>query len=174
MFIRERPQNYEVISPCDRYKARVLFGTEMPSAVTSGYGSPYYPTKIYFSTICDVNSESVIFSKDTEKAQVSFSDDGKYIEVTWEIAGCIYASSGTRYFRDVFETSNATWISRESSDFSRDYKTYSNPNLLIRLEPAVEPVADTSASDKSLSIVSWITDYYSKLIRFVFGDRKDK
>jgi len=47
----------------------------------------------------------------------------------WEIAGCICDSSGTRYFRDVFELPSGVKVISASSDFSRNNATDSDPNL---------------------------------------------
>ena len=174
MFSHKRPQNHEVISPCGHYKARVVFGEKMPSAITSGYGSPYYKTKIYFADVREGNREDVIFSEDAEKAQVAFSDNDRYLEIVWEIAGCIYSSSGTRYWRKVFETSNRKMIAYESSDFNRDIKTSSDPNLPIRVDPSSKSVLNTRYildSDKSLllggfflGVLAWFTGRYWILI----------
>lgn len=124
----KRPEDYELFSPRGSYKAIVHFGQDHPSSVTSGYGSPYYSVEVSVYSVNDPNSIVFKWKNDSEKIQVAFSRNDKNIEILWEISGCIYSGSGTRYFRNVFKLPSGIEIFFASSDYSRNQETSSNPN----------------------------------------------
>jgi len=69
----DRPKDYGLDSPNGAYRARVEFGPETPSVLSSGYGKPYYPTTVTVTAVAEASKKLVVWREDAERTQVTFS-----------------------------------------------------------------------------------------------------
>ena len=144
----------EISSPDGEFVARIDLGAEHCSCVTTGYGKPYYSTTVTVSHRDSLGEPIVRWREDSESTGVQFSADGTYVEIIWEIAGCILNSSGTRYWRALYHLPSGLELTHDSSDFRRDENTSEAPTptrgtaswrIASALEPMVEAGIPTHA-----------------------------
>jgi hypothetical protein len=105
-----------------------VFGFQCPSVLSSGYGKPFYKTKVLVAAVTSPDHHLVNWHKDAERIQVSFAENSQFVEICSEIAGCIHNSSGVRHFREVYALPSGIEVVSESSEFCKTEQTTSRPN----------------------------------------------
>lgn len=136
----------EIRSPDEQFIARIELGAKHCSCA-SAYGKPNYSTTVTVSHRDSPDESIVRWRKASESTGAQFSPDSRYVEIVWQMAGCILNSSGTRYWRALYHLPSGLELTYDSSDFRRDENTSQNPSpthgttscsITSALEPMVE------------------------------------
>jgi len=122
------PEDFELTSPDGAYQVHVEFGFQRPSVLSSGYGKPFYKTKVLVAAVTSLDHHLVNWHKDAERIQVSFEENSQFVEICSEMAGCIHNSSGVRHFREIYALPSGIEVVSEYSDFCKTEQTRSRPN----------------------------------------------
>jgi hypothetical protein len=142
-------------SPDGQYSLKIIKGYQHVSVVTTGYGDPYYEM-----TVQCFRSDNPIepiwqWNEESEDTFCDFSPDSKQVAVFWQMSGCIPFSSGTRYFRLVFDVETGKKIKFDSKDFSPFYGSELRWNLPV---PKSGDTGEKRRSSKHL--IPWWADAF--------------